>query len=134
MCLTVALHCISHLCSNFTWRFLTRVYHKFCSRFLSSLSSFQFDPMPASEEIDLANRAQIYTDWANHYLEKAHNKRFISDLQQDVGDGVLLADVIEAVTNEKVKDIKLKPKTSAQMFLTLLPSFAMAAVYSLLLL
>ena len=41
---------------------------------------------------------QIYTDWANHYLEKARNKRFISDLQQDVSDGVLLADVIEAVS------------------------------------
>ncbi|CAC5357108.1 unnamed protein product [Mytilus coruscus] len=43
-------------------------------------------------------RIKIYTDWANHYLEKARNKRFISDLQQDVSDGVLLADVIEAVS------------------------------------
>ncbi|XP_064600573.1 neuron navigator 2-like isoform X4 [Liolophura sinensis] len=59
--------------------------------------------------------AEIYTDWANHYLEKARNKRFISDLQEDITDGVLLADVIEAVTNEKVKDIKMKPKNSAQM-------------------
>jgi neuron navigator 2 len=41
---------------------------------------------------------QIYTDWANHYLEKARNKRFITDLQQDISDGVLLADVIEAVS------------------------------------
>ena len=41
---------------------------------------------------------QIYTDWANHYLEKARSKRYISDLQQDVTDGVLLADVIEAVS------------------------------------
>ncbi|KAL3881382.1 hypothetical protein ACJMK2_027830 [Sinanodonta woodiana] len=57
----------------------------------------------------------IYTDWANHYLEKARNKRYISDLQQDVSDGVLLADVIEAVTNEKILDIKTKPKNSAQM-------------------
>ncbi|XP_064600555.1 neuron navigator 3-like isoform X2 [Liolophura sinensis] len=60
-------------------------------------------------------RNKIYTDWANHYLEKARNKRFISDLQEDITDGVLLADVIEAVTNEKVKDIKMKPKNSAQM-------------------
>lgn len=41
---------------------------------------------------------QIYTDWANHYLEKAKNKHTISDLQQDVSDGVLLAEVIEAVS------------------------------------
>ncbi|XP_069128719.1 neuron navigator 2-like isoform X7 [Argopecten irradians] len=60
-------------------------------------------------------KVKIYTDWANHYLEKARHKRFISDLQQDVTDGVLLADVIEAVTNEKIKDIKNKPKNSAQM-------------------
>ncbi|XP_076079390.1 uncharacterized protein LOC143049654 isoform X10 [Mytilus galloprovincialis] len=58
---------------------------------------------------------KIYTDWANHYLEKARNKRFISDLQQDVSDGVLLADVIEAVTNEKIREIKSKPKNTAQM-------------------
>lgn len=41
---------------------------------------------------------QIYTDWANHYLEKARQKRFITDLQSDISDGVLLASVIEAVS------------------------------------
>ena len=41
---------------------------------------------------------QIYTDWANHYLEKARHKRCITDLQVDITDGVLLADVIEAVS------------------------------------
>ncbi|XP_076466294.1 neuron navigator 2-like isoform X3 [Babylonia areolata] len=59
--------------------------------------------------------SQIYMDWANHYLEKARNNKFITDLQHDVTDGVLLAEVIEAVTNEKIKDIKQKPKNSAQM-------------------
>ncbi|XP_025097067.1 neuron navigator 2-like isoform X3 [Pomacea canaliculata] len=58
---------------------------------------------------------KIYTDWANHYLEKARNKKFITDLQHDIADGVLLAEVIEAVTNEKIRDIKPKPKNSAQM-------------------
>lgn len=41
---------------------------------------------------------QIYSDWANHYLEKAKCKRRIRDLQADVADGVLLADVVEAVS------------------------------------
>ena len=41
---------------------------------------------------------QIYTDWANHYLEKSRHKRYITDLQADICDGVLLADVIEAVS------------------------------------
>ncbi|BFZ10267.1 hypothetical protein BsWGS_13306 [Bradybaena similaris] len=58
---------------------------------------------------------QIYTDWANHYLDKARNKRHIVDLQNDIADGVLLAEVIEAVTGEKIKNIKPKPKNSAQM-------------------
>ncbi|XP_048766551.1 neuron navigator 3-like isoform X3 [Ostrea edulis] len=61
------------------------------------------------------DKIPIYTDWANHYLEKAKNKHTISDLQQDVSDGVLLAEVIEAVTNDKIKDIKSKPKSTAQM-------------------
>ncbi|KAL7644966.1 UNVERIFIED_CONTAM: hypothetical protein RMT77_004783 [Armadillidium vulgare] len=58
---------------------------------------------------------QIYTDWANHYLEKSRSKRHITDLQGDVTDGVILADVIEAVTCQKIPDINKKPKTSAQM-------------------
>lgn len=51
---------------------------------------------------------QIYTDWANHYLEKAKNKHTISDLQQDVSDGVLLAEVIEAVSKCSYNLLPLK--------------------------
>lgn len=40
----------------------------------------------------------MYTDWANHYLEKSRSKKHIQDLQVDVTDGVVLADVIEAVS------------------------------------
>ncbi|KAF4533418.1 hypothetical protein B566_EDAN013277, partial [Ephemera danica] len=40
---------------------------------------------------------QIYTDWANHYLEKARSKKRIHDLQTDISDGVVLCDIIEAV-------------------------------------
>ncbi|XP_035704114.1 protein sickie isoform X4 [Folsomia candida] len=58
---------------------------------------------------------RIYTDWANHYLEKVRSKRHIQDLQVDVTDGVILADVIEAVANLKIPEINRKPKTSSQM-------------------
>ncbi|BES93416.1 neuron navigator [Nesidiocoris tenuis] len=58
---------------------------------------------------------QIYTDWGNHYLEKARSKKMLSDLQLDLTDGVLLADLIEAVTNQKVPDVQRKPKTALQM-------------------
>ncbi|CAG5126703.1 unnamed protein product, partial [Candidula unifasciata] len=57
----------------------------------------------------------IYTDWANHYLSKSRSKRHITDLQHDLSDGVLLAEVIEVITSTEITDIKFKPKTSAQM-------------------
>ena len=41
---------------------------------------------------------QIYTDWANHYLDKGKCKRHIQSLQNDVVDGVIIRDVIEAVS------------------------------------
>ncbi|TRY91446.1 hypothetical protein DNTS_028222 [Danionella cerebrum] len=41
--------------------------------------------------------SQIYTDWANHYLAKSGHKRLIKDLQQDVSDGVLLAEIIQVI-------------------------------------
>ena len=58
---------------------------------------------------------EIYTDWANHYLEKLKNRHKIKDLQTELADGLALADVIEAVTGQKVPDIVRKPKSSSQM-------------------
>ncbi|XP_050611296.1 neuron navigator 2 isoform X5 [Macaca thibetana thibetana] len=57
----------------------------------------------------------IYTDWANHYLAKSGHKRLIKDLQQDVTDGVLLAQIIQVVANEKIEDINGCPKNRSQM-------------------
>ncbi|XP_055681373.1 protein sickie isoform X4 [Lutzomyia longipalpis] len=61
------------------------------------------------------NLPQIYTDWANYYLERAKSKRRVADLSADCRDGLLLAEVIEAVTSFKVPDIVKKPKTQQQM-------------------
>ncbi|CAH1134529.1 unnamed protein product [Ceutorhynchus assimilis] len=58
---------------------------------------------------------QIYTDWANHYLEKARSKKRVSSLATDCSDGVLLAEVIESVTSQKMPDINRKPKSPTQM-------------------
>lgn len=46
---------------------------------------------------------QIYTDWANHYLAKSGHKRLIKDLQTDVTDGVLLAEIIQVVGKENTR-------------------------------
>ncbi|XP_057185470.1 neuron navigator 2 isoform X3 [Triplophysa rosa] len=58
---------------------------------------------------------QIYTDWANHYLAKSGHKRLIKDLQQDVTDGVLLAEIIQVVANEKIGAINGFPQSQSQM-------------------
>lgn len=58
---------------------------------------------------------QIYTDWANYYLERAKSKKKVSDLSADCRDGLLLAEVIEAVTAFKVPDLVKKPKTPQHM-------------------
>ncbi|GCC16389.1 hypothetical protein chiPu_0021351, partial [Chiloscyllium punctatum] len=57
----------------------------------------------------------IYTDWANHYLARSGHKRLIKDLQQDVADGVLLAEIIQIIANEKIEAINICPKSQAQM-------------------
>ncbi|XP_051997601.1 neuron navigator 2 isoform X1 [Xyrauchen texanus] len=64
---------------------------------------------------DSGDDTQIYTDWANHYLAKSGQKRLIKDLQQDVSDGVLLAEIIQVIANEKIEDINRCPKSRSQM-------------------
>ncbi|KAM9327927.1 neuron navigator 3 [Pholidichthys leucotaenia] len=58
---------------------------------------------------------KIYTDWANHYLAKSGCPRLIKDLTQDVTDGVLLAQIIQIIANEKVEDINGSPRSQSQM-------------------
>ncbi|XP_071975018.1 neuron navigator 2 isoform X3 [Engystomops pustulosus] len=72
-------------------------------------------PIKKTEETENVFDTQIYTDWANHYLAKSGHKRLIKDLQQDVTDGVLLADIIQVVANEKIEDINGCPKSRSQM-------------------
>uniref|UniRef100_A0A8D2CXW8 Neuron navigator 2 n=1 Tax=Sciurus vulgaris TaxID=55149 RepID=A0A8D2CXW8_SCIVU len=72
-------------------------------------------PLRKSGSVENGFDTQIYTDWANHYLAKSGHKRLIKDLQQDVTDGVLLAQVIQVVANEKIEDINGCPKNRSQM-------------------
>ena len=60
---------------------------------------------------------EIYTDWANHYLDKLpkSRRRRISDLQTELNDGLVLADVIEAVTGHKIAEINRKPRSPGHM-------------------
>ncbi|KAM5248269.1 neuron navigator 2 isoform 2-T2 [Ctenodactylus gundi] len=72
-------------------------------------------PLRKSGSLENGIDTQIYTDWANHYLAKSGHKRLIKDLQQDVTDGVLLAQIIQVVANEKIEDINGCPKNRSQM-------------------
>ncbi|XP_011518749.1 neuron navigator 2 isoform X8 [Homo sapiens] len=72
-------------------------------------------PLRKSGSVENGFDTQIYTDWANHYLAKSGHKRLIRDLQQDVTDGVLLAQIIQVVANEKIEDINGCPKNRSQM-------------------
>ncbi|XP_072581506.1 neuron navigator 2 isoform X4 [Vulpes vulpes] len=72
-------------------------------------------PLRRSGSVENGFDTQIYTDWANHYLAKSGHKRLIKDLQQDVTDGVLLAQIIQVVANEKIEDINGCPKNRSQM-------------------
>ncbi|XP_072936202.1 protein sickie-like isoform X3 [Epargyreus clarus] len=62
---------------------------------------------------------QIYTDWANHYLERARSRRRAGTsgggLARDCADGLLLADVLEGVTGQKVPRAHRKPRNPQQM-------------------
>uniref|UniRef100_A0A182MWX1 Calponin-homology (CH) domain-containing protein n=1 Tax=Anopheles culicifacies TaxID=139723 RepID=A0A182MWX1_9DIPT len=78
------------------------------------------------------NLSQIYTDWANYYLERAKSKRKVSDLSADCRDGLLLAEVIEAVTTFKVPDLVKKPKTPQHMVSTEVFFFYMICIILLL--
>uniref|UniRef100_A0A3Q3GW46 Neuron navigator 3 n=1 Tax=Kryptolebias marmoratus TaxID=37003 RepID=A0A3Q3GW46_KRYMA len=71
-------------------------------------------PSRHAPESEAGENPQIYTDWANHYLAKSGHKRLIKDLQTDVTDGVLLAEIIQVV-NEKIDDINGCPKSRSQM-------------------
>ncbi|XP_076791058.1 neuron navigator 2 isoform X6 [Arvicanthis niloticus] len=72
-------------------------------------------PLRKSSSLENGFDTQIYTDWANHYLAKSGHKRLIKDLQQDVSDGVLLAQIIQVVANDKIEDINGCPKNRSQM-------------------
>ncbi|CAD7085991.1 unnamed protein product [Hermetia illucens] len=65
--------------------------------------------------VSIYDYAKIYTDWANYYLERVRSKKKVTDLSTDCRDGLLLADVIEAVTTFKVPDLIKKPKNQQQM-------------------
>ncbi|XP_039580919.1 neuron navigator 2 isoform X6 [Passer montanus] len=80
------------------------------------ISSMTFQvPVRGRSKFSCDHYKTIYTDWANHYLAKSGHKRLIKDLQQDVTDGVLLAEIIQVVANEKIEDINGCPKNRSQM-------------------
>ena len=83
----------------------------------SGLSSKKSLLAPAAKQQQQQPKSiiEIYTDWANHYLDKLRGCNKIKDLQTELADGIVLSDVIEGVTGQKVPDIHKKPKNHAQV-------------------
>uniref|UniRef100_A0A3B1J2R7 Neuron navigator 3 n=1 Tax=Astyanax mexicanus TaxID=7994 RepID=A0A3B1J2R7_ASTMX len=78
--------------------------------------SVRVEPQERSgREAEERKICKIYTDWANHYLTKAGCPRLIKDLTQDIPDGVLLAQIIQIIANEKVEEVSDCPRTHSQM-------------------
>ncbi|XP_047431779.1 neuron navigator 3 isoform X8 [Mugil cephalus] len=85
---------------------------------LSIKSEYRQERIPEGKsraETEESKICKIYTDWANHYLAKSGCPRLIKDLSQDVTDGVLLAQIIQIIANEKVEDINGSPRSQSQM-------------------
>ncbi|XP_039906228.1 neuron navigator 3 isoform X7 [Simochromis diagramma] len=85
---------------------------------LSVKSDYKREKSPEGKskaETEESKICKIYTDWANHYLAKSGCPRLIKDLSQDVTDGVLLAQIIQIIANEKVEDINSSPRSQSQM-------------------
>ncbi|KAM8908424.1 neuron navigator 3 isoform 8-T8 [Spinachia spinachia] len=83
---------------------------------LSIKSGYQRTPEGKSRaDSEESKICKIYTDWANHYLARSGCQRLIKDLSQDVTDGVLLAQIIQIIANEKVEDINGSPRSQSQM-------------------
>ncbi|XP_067950786.1 neuron navigator 3-like isoform X2 [Watersipora subatra] len=69
----------------------------------------------AASQYSIQETIKIYTDWANHYLEKGRCGRRVESLQRDLSDGVLLAYIVQAVTNKELAGINYNPKNSTHM-------------------
>ncbi|XP_035469802.2 neuron navigator 3 isoform X4 [Scophthalmus maximus] len=85
---------------------------------LSIKSEYRQERVPDGKsraETEESKICKIYTDWANHYLAKSGCPRLIKDLSQDITDGVLLAQIIQIIANEKVEDINGSPRSQSQM-------------------
>ncbi|XP_032893858.1 neuron navigator 3 isoform X3 [Amblyraja radiata] len=92
-------------------RSISQASHQLSWKMSSDWGVMQSSQARTREKAD----SKIYTDWANHYLARSGHKRLIKDLQQDVADGVLLAEIIQIIANEKVEDINSCPRSQAQM-------------------
>ncbi|KAJ8007292.1 hypothetical protein DPEC_G00116020 [Dallia pectoralis] len=72
-------------------------------------------PIVDGDRCEEDEKNTIYTDWANHYLARSGCPRLIKDLTVDIADGVLLAEIIQIIANEKVADINGSPRSQSQM-------------------
>ncbi|KAL5963163.1 Neuron navigator 3 [Taenia solium] len=65
---------------------------------LSTPQKYRVSPMDLMRPVKTkAETVSLYTEWANHYLQKAGYECFITDLQNDLRDGKMLINLTHAV-------------------------------------
>ncbi|CDS41694.1 neuron navigator 3 [Echinococcus multilocularis] len=70
---------------------------------LPTPQKYRVSPMDLMRPVKTkAETVLLYTEWANHYLQKAGYECFITDLQNDLRDGKMLVNLTHAVVNEHV--------------------------------
>nr|CDS33157.1 neuron navigator 3 [Hymenolepis microstoma] len=74
-----------------------------CSQTLPTLQKYRVTPLDLMRPVKTkAETVLLYTEWANHYLQKAGYNCVITDLQSDLRDGKMLVNLTNAVVNENV--------------------------------
>ncbi|KAN0012073.1 hypothetical protein ACTFIU_000295 [Dictyostelium citrinum] len=68
--------------------------------------------MSQSEDYSTESQKKVYTIWANNILNK--RSLHISDLFEDLRDGVYLINILEILTSEKSENYIVKPKNRLQ--------------------
>ncbi|VDN96541.1 unnamed protein product [Rodentolepis nana] len=69
-----------------------------CSQTIPTLQRYRVTPLDLMRPVKTkAETVLLYTEWANHYLQKAGYDCVITDLQNDLRDGKMLVNLTNAV-------------------------------------
>uniref|UniRef100_A0AAR2KC12 DIX domain containing 1 n=1 Tax=Pygocentrus nattereri TaxID=42514 RepID=A0AAR2KC12_PYGNA len=78
------------------------------------LHTLQAGEMPRSSAVDGSQQLAAYVSWVNAQLKKKPGVNLVSDLRQDLRDGVVLTHLIEIVAGELLEGIHYSPRDNQE--------------------